>query len=93
MSEGNGDVRNRFSLILANPPFKGSLDYSSKIILNENDVPIFNFGKYQSQSVVDVITKNPGYYDWFMKAEFTTDTKRTLERLMEEHKKSTKNGN
>ena len=27
LSEGNGDVRNRFSLILANPPFKGSLDY------------------------------------------------------------------
>lgn len=27
LSEGNGDVRDRFSLILANPPFKGSLDY------------------------------------------------------------------
>jgi type I restriction enzyme M protein len=27
LSEGNGDIRDRFSLILANPPFKGSLDY------------------------------------------------------------------
>jgi type I restriction enzyme M protein len=27
LSESNGDVRDRFSLILANPPFKGSLDY------------------------------------------------------------------
>jgi type I restriction enzyme M protein len=27
LSEGNGNIRNRFSLILANPPFKGSLDY------------------------------------------------------------------
>jgi type I restriction enzyme M protein len=27
LSEGNADVRDRFSLILANPPFKGSLDY------------------------------------------------------------------
>lgn len=27
LSEANGDVRDRFSLILANPPFKGSLDY------------------------------------------------------------------
>jgi len=86
-------VRNDIQSLHDFTNFKGSLDYSSKIILNENDVPIFNFGKYQSQSVVDVITKNPGYYDWFMKAEFTTDTKRTLERLMEEHKKSTKNGN
>jgi type I restriction enzyme M protein len=29
LSEGNADVRNEFSLILANPPFKGSLDYDS----------------------------------------------------------------
>lgn len=27
LSESNGDIRDRFSLILANPPFKGSLDY------------------------------------------------------------------
>jgi type I restriction enzyme M protein len=27
LSESNADVRDRFSLILANPPFKGSLDY------------------------------------------------------------------
>lgn len=29
LSEGNADVRNEFSLILANPPFKGSLDYDA----------------------------------------------------------------
>ncbi|SFT36220.1 type I restriction enzyme M protein [Lishizhenia tianjinensis] len=29
LSESNADVRNQFSLILANPPFKGSLDYDS----------------------------------------------------------------
>ncbi|MBL1353599.1 MAG: SAM-dependent DNA methyltransferase [Zetaproteobacteria bacterium] len=27
LSEGNADMREKFSLILANPPFKGSLDY------------------------------------------------------------------
>lgn len=29
LSESNGDIREQFSLILANPPFKGSLDYDS----------------------------------------------------------------
>ncbi len=29
LSESNADLRNQFSLILANPPFKGSLDYDS----------------------------------------------------------------
>lgn len=29
LSEGNADIRDKFSLILANPPFKGSLDYDA----------------------------------------------------------------
>lgn len=29
LSEANGDCRDQFSLVLANPPFKGSLDYDS----------------------------------------------------------------
>ena len=29
LSESNADIRNEYSLILANPPFKGSLDYDS----------------------------------------------------------------
>ncbi len=29
LSEGNGNIREQFSLILANPPFKGSLDFDS----------------------------------------------------------------
>ena len=29
LSESNADINNEFSLILANPPFKGSLDYDS----------------------------------------------------------------
>jgi len=29
LSESNGDIRDEFTLILANPPFKGSLDYDS----------------------------------------------------------------
>lgn len=29
LSESNADIRDQFSLILANPPFKGSLDYDS----------------------------------------------------------------
>ncbi len=29
LSESNGDIRDEFTLVLANPPFKGSLDYDS----------------------------------------------------------------
>lgn len=63
--------------------FKGQLDYSGRIVLNDNDVPVFNFGKYQDQSVSDVLKHNPGYYTWFMKSDFSTDTKKVLEKIME----------
>ena len=63
--------------------FKGQLDYSGRIVLNENNVAVFNFGKYQDQSVVDVLKHNPGYYAWFMKSDFSTDTKKVLEKIME----------
>ena len=63
--------------------FPGQLDYAGRIVLNENDIPVFNFGKYQNQSVTDVIGNNPGYYSWFMKGDFATDTKKVLENIME----------
>lgn len=66
--------------------FKDRVDYEGKIILNENGVPSFNFGKYQNKSVVDVITSNPGYYNWFMKGDFSTNTKKVVEEIMEKHR-------
>lgn len=66
--------------------FNNRIDYSGKLLMNDDGVAVFNYGKYQNQSIVDVVTKNPGYYDWFMKGEFTTDTKRAFERIMESHR-------
>jgi type I restriction enzyme M protein len=47
LSESNADIRDRFSLILANPPFKGSLDYDGvessilKIVKSKNTELLF----------------------------------------------------
>lgn len=70
--------------------FKGQLDYSGRIVLNENNIPIFNFGKYQNQSVLEVLKTNPGYYDWFMKSEFPTDSKKVLQKIKENKIESNK---
>lgn len=50
LSESNADIRDEFTLILANPPFKGSLDYDSvdPSILNmvktkKNRITLFRF--------------------------------------------------
>jgi uncharacterized protein (DUF3820 family) len=70
------------------PPPGVTLEIYSLLMSLRNDdgIVIFNFGKYQNQSVIDVIESNPSYYDWFMKAEFTIDSKKTLERVVEKHR-------
>lgn len=91
IEDSNGEIieepiKNDVNILHDFTNFPGQMDYSSRFLKNEDGVVIFNFGKYQNQSVIDVIESNPGYYDWFMKSEFTIDSKKTLERVMEKHR-------
>jgi DNA polymerase-3 subunit epsilon len=79
-------IQNDMNILHDFTNFEGQMDYSSRFLKNEEGIVIFNFGKYQNQSVIDVIQSNPSYYDWFMKAEFTVDSKKTLERIMEKYR-------
>ena len=44
----------------------------------DNDVEIFNFGKYKGRAVRDVLKADPGYYQWMMKGDFPLHTKQKL---------------
>ncbi len=55
-----------------------NVDYAGRIILDDNDVPTISFGKHKGRPVTDVLKKEPSYYDWIMKGDFTLDTKRVL---------------
>jgi len=55
-----------------------SVDFVGRIVYNDNDEEIFNFGKYKGQKVVSVLDKDPAYYDWMMKGEFPLYTKNVL---------------
>ena len=56
-------------------------DYAGRFILNENDEPVFNFGKYKGRKVEDVLRNEPSYYDWMMNGDFTLDTKKVLTQI------------
>ncbi|MBR3292345.1 MAG: 3'-5' exonuclease [Bacteroidales bacterium] len=57
------------------------VDYAGRIVLDENDEPVFNFGKHKGRRVVDVLAKEPSYYSWMMDGDFTLDTKQQLTRI------------
>ena len=55
-----------------------NVDFAGRIVYNEDDVEVFNFGKYKGTPVSEVLTKDPGYYGWMMRGDFPLYTKKVL---------------
>jgi DNA polymerase-3 subunit epsilon len=53
-------------------------DFAGRIIYNQEDVEVFNFGKYKGQPVREILEKDPGYYGWMMNGDFPLYTKKVL---------------
>ena len=57
------------------------VDYAGRMILNEQDEPVFNFGKHKGRLVREVLAHEPSYYNWIMEGDFTLDTKQQLSQI------------
>ncbi len=57
------------------------LDMAGRFALNDNNVPVFNFGKHRGKSVESVLANEPGYYGWMLNAEFPSNTKDVLRKI------------
>jgi len=55
-----------------------NVDLVGHIIYNDQNVEIFNFGKYKNEPVEKIFQKEPQYYDWMMKADFPASTKQII---------------
>lgn len=55
-----------------------NVDFAGRIVYNEDDVEVFNFGKYKGTPVSEVLERDPGYYGWMMKGDFPLYTKKVL---------------
>lgn len=59
-------------------------DMLGRLVFNDNDEVVFNFGKYKGKSVKEVLTNDSGYYGWMMKGDFPLYTKKVLKDLKNE---------
>lgn len=55
-----------------------NVDFVGRIIYDDNNVEVINFGKYKGIPVEEVLEKDPGYYGWIMNSDFPLYTKRVL---------------
>ena len=58
-----------------------NVDLAGRIILNSNGEAVFNFGKHKDIPVLDVLKKEPSFFDWMQKGDFALDTKRRLTEI------------
>ena len=63
-----------------------NVDLAGRIVLDDNDVPVFNFGKHKGRSVETVLREEPGYLSWLLQADFSRDTKRQFLLIKEQMK-------
>jgi DNA polymerase-3 subunit epsilon len=57
------------------------IDYGGRMVYNNEGVAIFNFGKHRNKPVLEVLQKEPGYYDWILKSDFALNTKQKLTEI------------
>jgi len=55
-----------------------NVDFAGRIVLNDKDQEVFNFGKYKGQTVESVLAKDQGYFSWMLNSDFPLYTKKVL---------------
>jgi DNA polymerase III subunit epsilon len=81
-SNGNkvGEIRNDME-VLSKLTSQGMVDLAGRMIINNKNEAIFNFGKHKGKEVLTVLKEEPAFYDWMMNGDFSLDTKRKLTEI------------
>ena len=58
-----------------------SADLMGRIVYNNEGKEVFNFGKHRGKRVVEVLERDPSYYNWIMDNDFPLYTKKILTRI------------
>jgi len=58
-----------------------NVDLAGRIIFNDKDIEVFNFGKYKGEPVDEVLKKDPGYFSWILNGDFPLYTKKVLTNI------------
>lgn len=59
------------------------VDFAGRMVFNENEEEIFNFGKHKGKTVEQVFDTEPSYYAWMKQGDFPLYTKKKLTEIWE----------
>jgi DNA polymerase-3 subunit epsilon len=75
------DLKNDVKFLAEYSRMNRNVDFAGRFVYNDEGVEVFNFGKYRDRPVLEVLKRDPGYYNWMMQGEFTLNTKRVLTQI------------
>lgn len=58
-----------------------NVDLAGRLIYDDNNREIINFGKYKGRVAEEVLATDPGYYSWIMQGDFPRNTKKVFTRI------------
>lgn len=75
------DLKNDVAFLAEFSNFSRNVDFAGRIVYNDKDEEVFNFGKYKGVKVEEVLEKDPGYYGWIMNGDFPLYTKKAITNI------------
>lgn len=75
------DLENDISFLSAFSSHKNFADFAGYIGYDKEGNEVFSFGKHRGKKVEDIMDKEPGYFGWFLNADFPLYTKKVLTRI------------
>lgn len=58
-----------------------NVDFMGRLIYDDKNREVVNFGKYKGQIAEEVLRRDPSYLDWIMKGDFAQNTKDCFTRI------------
>jgi len=81
------NLENDIGMLAEFSSYNRNVDFAGRIIYNEEDIEVFNFGKHKGKPVAEILAKDPGYYGWMMNGDFPLYTKKVLTSIKLNSKK------
>lgn len=69
------DLENNIDSLADFSAMNRNVDFMGRLVYDDAGREIINFGKHKGHAAEDVLRREPGYYDWVMKGDFSRNTK------------------
>ena len=81
------DLKNDVEYLAEFSRMNRNIDLAGRMMLNDDNEPVFTFGKHRGRLVREIFVQEPSYFDWILQGDFPKNTKDVLQGLRFKYRK------